>query len=125
MAIQSGVRDDFATRQYHSVHMHCGLILTRSENNCSPMRGGRNIQHARQILVGVLHQQPVEVDPRQLRMEIAARSNDAFHPLRADGRTIAIGVGKCANSARSHRHLGQPVSDRETLIGPRFNLLLI
>ena len=64
------------------------LALVGREHNRRPLRVCRDIQHARQFFDHSLHQEPVEVDTRQLGMEFTACRHRTIpdRPIAAIGR---------------------------------------
>ncbi len=79
--------------------MHGGLSLARGEDDGGSTLFRFVVEQAGQALLGSLHQQPIEVDARQLGVEIAARGDDPLNPPSTQAREITIGLSVVTNRA--------------------------
>jgi hypothetical protein len=85
MAAGLGIQlDDFGGQQVYPAYSGSELALIHEKDEPHALRVDRRIEHAGQTLRDPLHQEPVEVDARQLGAEYAGRRYDALHPLSPD-----------------------------------------
>jgi hypothetical protein len=66
-------------RHFDAIDQHRWLAGVGRENNPRPRPAGRYLHDPRQVLVGAVHKQSVQVDMGRLGAELAALQDETFY----------------------------------------------
>src|SRR6516165_3107317 len=118
---------DLIVRYLDAIELRRWLAKSGGEKNRRPPFG-RYLHDVRQVLVGAIHQQSVQVYLGRFGAELAALHDETLHERISYPRKICAGVGKVADNAQRHPHLpelGSHSRNRTTLastLQPRSDL---
>jgi hypothetical protein len=86
-------------RYFDAIDPHRWLTGFGRENDPCPFPAGRYLHDPRQVLVGAVRKQSMQVDMRRLGAKLAAPLDDTRYLQISYSRKICDWVGKCANRA--------------------------